>query len=227
MKLLILALQLVVLNEVTHSRWLTLRPEMFPFHQDMTERFKQSEICSDLSELFTQGSCFHPVQQAHRHAFAAHWTHTHTHAQTRACRLGLLLVQPRDWHLICQFCGALAYILGYMQMQKYWDRGRDGQMDTEGKIDRQGGVVTRIKSICRVPMPQTARQRCCMRITTRPWVAHNITFLWVCLHLYNFSPLLHMGLHLVCFVFPLVVLLKLLRFIFRYILRGHNMMKSI
>lgn len=51
---------------------------MFPFHQDMTERFKQSEICSDLSELFTQGSCFHPVQQAHRHAFAAHWTHTHT-----------------------------------------------------------------------------------------------------------------------------------------------------
>lgn len=44
----ILALNNVVLNEPTHWKWLTFRPKMFLFHQEMTARYKQSEICSDL-----------------------------------------------------------------------------------------------------------------------------------------------------------------------------------
>lgn len=50
--------------------------------------------------------------------------HTHTHARTHAARcLRLLLVWPKDWHLICHFCRALAYILGSAQTHKIFIEG--------------------------------------------------------------------------------------------------------
>lgn len=70
-------------------------------------------------------------------------THTHTHP---SC-LRLFLVWHRDWHLICQFCGALAYILGSKQTNI--PKGRDRL--TQGKnrqLGRRGGDLSEPDVLC-------------------------------------------------------------------------------
>lgn len=104
----------------------------------MTARYKQFAVTFRVvyrGQLFYV--CVHPVQQTHRHGFIADWAHTHIqHTRRRhtcgACCLGLVLLPSRDWHLICQFCRALAYILGVHTDTKI---GRAWRRQT----DRHGG----------------------------------------------------------------------------------------
>lgn len=65
--------------------------------------------------------------------------HRHTHARMhghRTCCLGLLLVWPKDWHLICHFYRALAYILGSTQTHKIFTEG--------GGADRRSWQAKRV-----------------------------------------------------------------------------------
>lgn len=93
-------------------------PEMFLFIRIWQRGINNLKFAVTFRVVY-RGQLFyvHPVQQTHRHGFITDRAHTHIQQKKNrhtcgACCLGLVLLPSRDWHLICQFCRALAYILG-------------------------------------------------------------------------------------------------------------------